>query len=104
MPLLLAIVIGTVQLATFHHARSTAQAAAAACAERARGYDATTTDGERAGRSVLDQVPGITGATVRVTVNAVVARCEVTGTAPLLLAIGPSAVGATVELPRERVG
>lgn len=104
VPLLLVIIFATIQLATFHHARSTAQSAAAACAERARGFDATAADGERTGRRVITQVPGLSDPQIRVSLTNTQATCVVTGTAPVLVDLGSTAISATVTLPRERLG
>ncbi|MFW6600393.1 TadE/TadG family type IV pilus assembly protein [Propionibacteriaceae bacterium Y2011] len=104
LPVLLAVVLITVQVAIHHHAVNTAQAAAAACAERAAGYDATLGDGVAAARSVLSQVNGLDDARVVAHLQPGAVRCVVTGSSPGLLTGGAAQIVRTASQPTERLG
>ena len=102
LPILLLVVLGTVQIAVWHHANNTARAAASACAERARGFDHSAGDGDAAARRTLEQVHGLSEATVAAVDDGFEVRCTVTGTAPTLVSLGPS-ISQTVTMPKERL-
>lgn len=103
LPVLLLVVLGTVQVAIWHHANNTARSAASACAERARGFDHTLADGAATAEHTLRQVDALTEATVEVTGDTTTVECRVSGTAPTLIRVGPR-VSQTVTMPRERLG
>lgn len=102
VPVLLLVVLGTVQVAVWHHGDNTARAAAAACAERARGYDHNAGDGGAAARRTLDQVRGLSEVTVTAVDDGVQVSCTVSGTAPTLVLHGPR-ISQTVTMPKERL-
>lgn len=101
LPVLLLVVFGTVQLAVWHHAANTAHAAAAACAERARGFDSSAADGRATAEHVLEQVDGLDDPVVGVVDNATEVTCTVTGTAPVVVTLGQGPVTSSVTLPKE---
>ncbi len=103
VPVLLLVVLGTVQVAIWHHANNTARSAASACAERARGFDHTLDDGAAAAQRTLDQVDGLTEVSVEVTGDATTVVCRVSGNAPTLVHVGPQ-ISQAVTMPRERLG
>lgn len=103
LPVLLLVVFGTIQLAVWYHAANTAHAAAAACAERARGIDSSVADGHATALRVLGQVHGLDRPAVGVTDNGVEVRCTVTGSAPVLVPLGQGPISATVALPKEHL-
>jgi|GEM_PF-6969279 len=103
LPVLLLVVFATVQLSVWHHAANTAQSAAAACAERARGYDSTAQDGSATAQRLLQQVHGLEQTSVRATDDGAEVRCTVTGTAPVIVTLGQGPITATVVLPKEHV-
>jgi len=103
MPLLWLVVLGTVQVAVWHHANNTARSAASACAERARGYDHTLDDGAAAAQRTLDQVDALREVTVEVVGDATTVECRVAGTAPTVVRVGPQ-ISQQVTMPRERIG
>ena len=103
LPLVLAVVFGTIQLAIWHHAVNTAHAAAAACVERARGYDSTAADGEATARRLLAQVRGLDAPTVAAIDDGREVRCVVGGRAPVLLAWGVGPISEAASLPKERL-
>ena len=103
LPVVLLVVFGAIQLAIWHHADNTAHAAAATCAERARGFDHTVQDGIDAGQRLLSRVDGLADPSVEAYGTGREVRCVVTGRAPLLIGFGARSITRTATLPKERV-
>ncbi len=101
-PLVMLLVLGTVQLGVWWHARNTLDEAAAAA------VDAVSLGGADAARAVevggqVAAAGGVEDVTVDVAVGADAVTVVVRGRAPLVFDLGLAAVEATARAPREVV-
>lgn len=96
------VVFGAIQGGVFYHARNAAQSAAAACAERARGEQATPSAGRQSAASVLAQAGALDDYTVAVSASAAAVTCTVTGHAPVVIDLGLGQIRQTATMPKDR--
>lgn len=102
-PLLVVVVLGVIQAATYFYGRTVIQSAAAACAEAARGLDAQPADGRRAAATVLESARGVTSTKITVSRTTSSATCHISGRPEALLDLEFMRVDHTASMPRERV-
>jgi len=103
MPLLLLLVLASVHVGLWFHARHVVDAAAQEGARAARAADATDTDGERRARQMLDTLgsTAVTDRTVTVSRDARFVTVTITGNAPPIVPGLVLPVSATSTSPIE---
>lgn len=102
VPLLLLAIFTAVQAGLYYVAVSTAQSAAAACAESARLLTASSGSGTAAANQVLASAGSLESATVSASRGDTTTTCTVTGKSHAILG-SLSTIGRTVQMPTERI-
>ena len=102
VPLLLLAIFTAVQAGLYYMAVSTAQSAAAACAESARLLTASSGSGAAAANQVLASADSLESVSVSASRGAATTTCSVTGKSHAILG-SLGTIHRTVQMPTERI-
>lgn len=102
-PVFLLVILTVVQAAGYYHAKNAAQSAAAACAEHARGENASGAKGRQSATSIISQSGAMDTYTVDVRASATQVSCTVSGRAHVIVDVGLGSIRQTAAMPKERV-